>query len=77
MRKDRTRVYNILGEEWRMDLNGFQFILWPNKDASAWKALELYASVTPNQALKHALLVWLREHPCPGEPALEQMEMGL
>ena len=76
-RSARTRIYNILGEDWEMDLDGFQFILQPTQDRAAWKSLEYYAVITPNAALRQALLVWLREHPCPGEPVVEQMEMAL
>ena len=76
-RATRTRMYNILGDGWEMDLNGFQFILEPLRDRAAWKALEYYVVITPNTALRQALLVWLQEHPCPGEPVVEQMEMEL
>ena len=76
-RSNRTRMYNILGDGWEMDLNGFQFILEPLHDRAAWKSLEYYSVITPNAALRQALLVWLQQHPCPGEPVVEQMEMEL
>ena len=74
-RKARSRLYNILGESWTMDLEGFQFILEPLRDRAAWKALESYSVITPNVALRQCLLVWMREHPCPGEPVVEQLEL--
>lgn len=59
------------------DFAGFSFMFQPSQDPIAWLALKHYASITPNVAQKQALLVWLREHPCPGVPVVEQMEMGL
>ena len=76
-RSNRSRMYNILGDDWAVDMEGFQFILEPLHDRAAWKALEYYAVITPNIAQRQAILVWLREHPCPGDPVVVQMEMEL
>lgn len=76
--KDEYRLYSILdSRESHHDLGGHWFLFIPDRDPVAWKALQYYAVITPNVAQRQALLKWLQEHPCPGEPVPEQMEMAL
>ncbi len=80
MKRTQARVFNLLDSQSSrtfLDLDGFAFILHPNTDPAAWKALEYYASITPNVAQRQAILVWLRQHPDPSVPVAEQLEMAL
>ena len=77
-RSDRSRVFNMLDSRAAPgELDGLAFVIQPNIDHVAWKALEYYAVITPNVAQRQALLVWLREHPDPAAPVVEQMELEL
>jgi hypothetical protein len=77
-RKNRCRVYSLLHSEYKQhDLGGPLVVIQPLRDPVAWRALQWYADNTPNTAQRQTLLIWLREHPCPGEPVVEQMEMAL
>lgn len=62
--------YIVFDAETEQQVEGFCFVLRPEKDPAARSALRAYATTTTNRALRHDLEDWLIKHPKLGSAGL-------